>query len=1808
MEHLYLPGNSNNHRHFEEVLVKLYASVLKYLTRAGMFFESNAAKRLMYSTFRRSDLDDIVRTVIREDASVEAFRSLMDVQRQMDTSSLVSRLNHRSSNVDQSLKDLSTSHVKLEQLFNQTYQRSVDRIDAFLASLDDSRRKLLDWLSVVPHHQHHETFRSDLLPGLGDWLILTTEFLEWHTSSSSDIFWLHGIPGCGKTRLTARVIEALRTGQQTANHPAPIAYFYCSRDPAEPERASPQQILGSIVKQISCPEAGGLIFQGTQNKYEQKRILASSNESSLASIEIEECQEILLEAALATPFTIVLDALDECDPTQRYLLFKVLQEVVVRSVNVVKIFISSREEDDIAAIASITTNFEVTPKHNQSDINVFVSTRVREAIQQGRIAHGIDPAKFEQKVIDSLVLNAHGMFQWAKLQIELLCDRRKIRFVGDVMKALQEAPLTLIESYRILYDQIDRLERNGRLIAKKVLTWMIGAQRTLSPEEVMALFARDQDFTETIDWVTDITITTVLSCCYSLIYVDRKMGILRFSHPSVREFLETLDEHKPDAVHSAIARRCLNSFIYDDTAGNDRLLLEFLLEKEYFHDCLDESQKVLRTLDHGGDLFKKVHAMISDPVTPLFAISCFGLTEVYDEDSTQDLDLKLLNIHGTSCLYLAARWGYITLVEYYLNHGVHTDIAGGQFGSSIQAASFAGHIHIVQLLLTRGAYLFTKGEFPDAIQAALAGGHTDIAQTLLQAGYKGGRGASLESILQFALFGGHVQIVRLLAKHIGGNLDLEETALQTALFHGKRRQAKSLIENGADINAQGGLFGNALQAAVFSGSLSLVELVVSHGAHIEERGRFGSALRAAAATGQTYIAKWLLEKGSPCNARDNQLGDCLQAAAWKGNVEILSQLLSHGSEPDGWQGFFGSPVQAAAFNGHVEAVALLISKGASIELAGRFPNALHAALHGNKPEVVQILIENGARLEPHLKPYFGFSGPVCVGGFGGAFSSDKPRQPLPNLDTLLCPEYSPIHASALQVATWIGNLDLLRVCWEDFGSPLQVVSERGNLLAVRFLVICGANVNHDGGTNGTALQVAAGAGHLLIVQYLIDHGANVNAVGKERGSALQAASERGYLEVVRLLLTNGADLEVIGNGRGTALCLAAGGGQADVVRLLLQSGADINACEENGPWPAIFKAASVGDNGVMRVLLEFGANLNGLQTGLEVTQYNDVMLYACRAGETEAVRYLLEKGLSPITSGIIESSVSDISSHHMEQHECKKILKSWEGYENCPLYVASHFGRSEILELLINAGGNVNYVNTNGIGPLDVAIHAVHFQAPLEELQPQSRDISKVLKVLIGAGATTHHSRPYATGCLLEQISQHGDIDLLQLLELRFPSLIPPRDSLEIHGVLAAAIEFDHAETTRSLFISILVSRLKSTAWESYLKSASEYGPIEILEYLISVGTEPAQISIQFISDLHGAACKKGYLKTAGLLLRRFPMLTLHALNAALRTCSSIHSAKLVLFYIEERGRQGNGQSQRATRLSLGQVLVRAIRICATKTLATDLVAHDLAIFVVGRGAALNIRDEWGETPLYIASKFGFIRILSALIDARVRVNFKAGEHATALQVAVVEGRWHTIERLLEAGANPNLAGGVHGPPLSAAAGRHSESSLLGYRWPQGANYGPPNQQDVNNFNYRRGNIATVSLLLAHGARVNTVPEAIGPWGSALQAAIYGGHSLPVELLLQHGANVNAKGGILGSPLHAAAYKGRTDHVRLLLDHGAYVNQRAGHFGSVLEAAQWSCNTSTRDDMKQILLAAGAEMVCGAGAQTKPELPNDSEM
>jgi len=252
------------------------------------------------------------------------------------------------------------------------------------------------------------------------------------------------------------------------------------------------------------------------------------------------------------------------------------------------------------------------------------------------------------------------------------------------------------------------------------------------------------------------------------------------------------------------------------------------------------------------------------------------------------------------------------------------------------------------------------------------------------------------------------------------------------------RSAAMLVEGGADVNAQGGYYRNALQGAAAVSNVSAIKLLLEAGADVNAQGGYyGNALQAGATMKDVSLIKLLLEAGADVNAQGGFHGNALQAAARESEgVSVIKLLLEAGADVNAQGGYHGNALQAAAINGEdVSVIKLLLEAGADVNAQGGFyGNALQAAaLYGEGVSMIKLLLEAGA----------------YVNAQGGRYGN------------------------ALQAAA---------------------VNREGVSL-IKLLLEAGADVNAQGGYYGNALQAAAHSGCEDNFELLRKHGAIVTQEG-----------------------------------------------------------------------------------------------------------------------------------------------------------------------------------------------------------------------------------------------------------------------------------------------------------------------------------------------------------------------------------------------------------------------------------------------------------------------------------------------------------------------------------------------------------------------------------------------------------------------------------------------------------------------------------------------------------------------------------------
>lgn len=131
---------------------------------------------------------------------------------------------------------------------------------------------------------------------------------------------------------------------------------------------------------------------------------------------------------------------------------------------------------------------------------------------------------------------------------------------------------------------------------------------------------------------------------------------------------------------------------------------------------------------------------------------------------------------------------------------------------------------------------------------------------------------------------------------------------------------------------------------------------------------FGSA-------GKLDVVKWLLAKGANPNAPSKDMLTPLHGAAGANieNEEVVRLLLDHkdrdgnpnGVHVNAINAFGHSPLHSACSEGHVATATLLINRGANVRIVTtEKATPLHLAARGDKNEMVKLLLDAGAPLDP----------------------------------------------------------------------------------------------------------------------------------------------------------------------------------------------------------------------------------------------------------------------------------------------------------------------------------------------------------------------------------------------------------------------------------------------------------------------------------------------------------------------------------------------------------------------------------------------------------------------------------------------------------------------------------------------------------------------------------------------------------------------------------------------------------------------------------------------------------------------------
>ena len=189
---------------------------------------------------------------------------------------------------------------------------------------------------------------------------------QWLEKSNSAL-WIYGIPGAGKTTLSALVVEEVLARKRCAT--VGTGYFYIRYNDSASHR--PQNVLGSLIAQLASQNSSALakVMEFYKKHVEQTYPATVPEENDLTDLVIEISQYF-------TSTYIMIDGLDECGHAfdrDRERLINIIADLHVDAKRSIRTLIFSRDERDIRKWFEHTQFQVVSIVETPADLRLFAN-------------------------------------------------------------------------------------------------------------------------------------------------------------------------------------------------------------------------------------------------------------------------------------------------------------------------------------------------------------------------------------------------------------------------------------------------------------------------------------------------------------------------------------------------------------------------------------------------------------------------------------------------------------------------------------------------------------------------------------------------------------------------------------------------------------------------------------------------------------------------------------------------------------------------------------------------------------------------------------------------------------------------------------------------------------------------------------------------------------------------------------------------------------------------------------------------------------------------------------------------------------------------------------------------------------------------------------------------------------------------------------------------------------------------------------------------------------------------------------------
>lgn len=649
--------------------------------------------------------------------------------------------------------------------------------------------------------------------------------------------------------------------------------------------------------------------------------------------------------------------------------------------------------------------------------------------------------------------------------------------VAGFLDALENLPEGCPKTFEAALNRIEDLSGPKQELAIHVLTWVLGALRPLTTNEVRHAFVVDYNVESAPlnDEKLPSNEEDLTSLCAGLVVVDRDTRTLRLVHETARKALLGSSLIREAAVepHERIARTCLILLL--KYASGEFMPYGQFIESHPKYSLLgyaadywfNHSQRAQRP-----DLDNLILKLLSNKYLVSFSFQCGN---AISQSSTMN------GLHA-SVYFKKPTWAERLLRERPAI--VTVDERTGEEQTALHWwAAVGGCESMFKLLLDYGADMHAQdpaGNTP--LHLAVIWGNTSAVQLLLSAGANPStRNNKQCTALQTAVKCRHIKAVELLLE-LEQNVDInalckhEHTPLIEAAIRGENWKfiASLLLHSGADVNRQDGDGRSALHHAAKRGLKNMAWLIAENDANLDLQDNNGvSAIHIAAHEDDYSLFWYLAEKGANLELVDNQKRTVLHVAAQRAQLNTVEYLLRRGVNPSRQDTLGNTALHyAVREGGNAEIVRELLRNGADPAVGDRVHlyTPLHCAVDERNVEAVKILLEDPAgRKTVNMQDQRKHT-PLHLACITQARQSTSTEEGKPNDDHDLKITTDIISAlieagAALDAKNHVGE------------TPLMYAAKHTNVVAVELLVDKGADIGirTDPRSGRTALDYAIAA-------------------------------------------------------------------------------------------------------------------------------------------------------------------------------------------------------------------------------------------------------------------------------------------------------------------------------------------------------------------------------------------------------------------------------------------------------------------------------------------------------------------------------------------------------------------------------------------------------------------------------------------------------------------------------------------------------------------------------------------------------------